>query len=252
MEFKQWIGVIAEFECLNSFANFSFNRTDLTFPVIIEGTFRMKMGGGGHPMILPNKRVDNDLEITAPGQLFLITGANMAGKSTLLRTVGVNLVLGMAGSPVCAREMEMVPVPIMTSVRTNDSLGDDESYFYAELKRLSQIINRLENEGSLFVIVDEMLKGTNSHDKHIGSKGLIRRLIRLNAAGLLATHDVELGKLTEEFPDHLHPRCFEVAIEGDQLKFDYQLIIGVSKSLNATFLMKKMGILDETAKEKDV
>jgi DNA mismatch repair ATPase MutS len=167
----------------------------------------------------------------------------MAGKSTLLRMVGVNMVLAMAGGPVCAGKLSMVPVAVHTSVRTNDSLGDDESYFYAELKKLSRIIDRFEQGESLFVIIDEMLKGTNSRDKHTGSAALIRRLIELEASGLVATHDVELGKLETEYPANLSNRCFEVATEGDVLKFDYLLRPGVSQNLNATFLMRKMGII---------
>jgi len=153
-------------------------------------------------------------------------------------------VLAMAGSPVCARALSLVPVRISSSVRTNDSLGDDESYFYAELKKLNRIISGLETDPPLFVIIDEMLKGTNSHDKHEGSAALIRRLTKLGASGLVATHDVELGVLEKEYPDKIITRCFEVSTEGSQLKFDYILRPGISKSLNATFLMKQMGIIE--------
>ena len=168
----------------------------------------------------------------------------MAGKSTLLRMVGVNMVLAMAGSPVCARNLSLVPVRISSSVRTNDSLGDDESYFYAELKKLNRIITGLETDPPLFVIIDEMLKGTNSHDKHEGSAALIRRLIKLGASGLVATHDVELGILEQAYPDKISNRCFEVSTENSQLKFDYILRPGISKSLNATFLMQQMVIIE--------
>lgn len=243
-DFSRWIDTIAEFETLNSFATFAVNRTDCVYPEILEGPFRMEIDRGGHPLIPPGKRVDNSLSFNDNGQVYLITGANMAGKSTLLRMVGVNIVLAMAGSPVCARSFSLVPVRISSSVRTNDSLGDDESYFYAELKKLNRIISGLETDPPLFVIIDEMLKGTNSHDKHEGSAALIRRLTRLGASGLVATHDVELGVLEKEYPEKILTRCFEVATEGSQLKFDYILRPGISKSLNATFLMKKMGIID--------
>ena len=169
----------------------------------------------------------------------------MAGKSTLLRMVGVNMVLAMAGGPVCAKRFSMVPIALHTSVRTNDSLGDDESYFYSELKKLSLIINRLGKGEKLFVIVDEMLKGTNSRDKHTGSAALICRFTDLGASGLVATHDVELGELEKEYPGRLVNRCFEVITAGDHLKFDYLLYPGISKNLNATFLMKQMGIIKE-------
>ena len=243
-DFSRWIDTIAEFETLNSFATFAVNRTDCVYPEILDGPFRMEIDLGGHPLIPPGKRIDNSLSFNEHGQIYLITGANMAGKSTLLRMVGVNMVLAMAGSPVCARSMSLVPVRISSSVRTNDSLGDDESYFYAELKKLNRIISGLETDPPLFVIIDEMLKGTNSHDKHEGSAALIRRLTKLGASGLVATHDVELGVLEKEYPDKIITRCFEVSTEGSQLKFDYILRPGISKSLNATFLMKQMGIIE--------
>lgn len=244
-DFGKWIDAIAEFETLNSLATLSFNRPDLSWPEIRTGNFTMEIENGGHPLISPVKRVDNSLNFDGEGRIYLITGANMAGKSTLLRMVGVNMILAMAGGPVCAKRFSLVPVSIHTSVRTNDSLGDDESYFYAELKKLGRIISRLEEGERVFVIIDEMLKGTNSRDKHTGSAALIRRLTDLGASGLVATHDVELGGLEQEFPGRLKNRCFEVVTDDGQLKFDYLLYNGVSKSLNATFLMKKMGIIKE-------
>ncbi len=241
--FGQWISAIAEFEILNSLATLSFNRADLTWPEIRDGEFSMEIVNGGHPLINPAKRIDNSLSFDENGKIYLITGANMAGKSTLLRMVGVNMILAMAGGPVCAARFAMVPVSVHTSVRTNDSLGDDESYFYAELKKLSRIISRFEQGEKLFVIIDEMLKGTNSRDKHTGSAAFIHRLTDLGASGLVATHDVELGELEKEYPGRLVNRCFEVITEGDHLIFDYLLYPGISKNLNATFLMKQMGII---------
>lgn len=242
-ELNTWLQVIARFESLNGLANQAFNRQDLIYPEIREGNFILEMEAAGHPLIRPEVRVDNSIKMVQ-GDILLVTGANMAGKSTLLRMVGINLIMGRLGAPVCAKSMAFVPIRLRTSVRTLDSLGDDESYFYAELKKLSAMVTQLEKGDPLFVIVDEMLKGTNSHDKHTGSKGLIKRLIQLGANGMIATHDVELGSMTNEFPNQLHTRCFEVSIEGDQLKFDYILRNGVSKSLNATFLMKKASIIN--------
>ncbi len=243
--FSVWIDTIAEMETLNSLANLSYNRQDFTWPEILDGKFSMEIIDGGHPLINPSKRIDNSLTFHQNGNIYLITGANMAGKSTLLRMVGVNMVLAMAGGPVCAKRFSMVPIALHTSVRTNDSLGDDESYFYSELKKLSLIINRLGKGEKLFVIVDEMLKGTNSRDKHTGSAALICRFTDLGASGLVATHDVELGELEKEYPGRLVNRCFEVITAGDHLKFDYLLYPGISKNLNATFLMKQMGIIKE-------
>lgn len=241
--FEHWLTVIARIEVLNSMANLHYNRDDLNFPVLSEEPLKLEMLEGGHPFLNPEQRVDNTLSFTGAGQVKIITGANMAGKSTLLRTVGVNLILAQMGAPVCAKKFTFTPVRIRTSVRTNDSLGDNESYFYAELVKLNRIMTELREKGPMFVIVDEMLRGTNSRDKHMGSVGLVKQLVELGAIGLVATHDVELGKLIEIFPDKIENKCFEVEITGEQLTFDYKLREGISQKLNATFLMKQMGIL---------
>ena len=247
--FEDWLNVIARVEVLNSLANLTHNRDDLVFPELSEGNLKLEMIEGGHPFLNPGVRVDNSLNFTAPGQIKIITGANMAGKSTLLRTVGVNLVLALLGAPVCAKKFTFTPVRIRTSVRTNDSLGDNESYFYAELVKLNRIMTELREKGPIVVIVDEMLKGTNSRDKHMGSVGLVKQLVELGAIGLVATHDVELGQLVNTYPDHIENKCFEVDITGEQLSFDYRLRDGISKNLNATFLMKQMGILKNDKNE---
>ena len=172
----------------------------------------------------------------------LVTGSNMAGKSTFLRTVGVNLVLAAAGSPVMAGMMKFRPIEIFTSMRIRDSLSSRESTFYAELKRLRRIIE-IHNQGQQsLVLLDEILKGTNSRDKHFGSEMFIRQLIELNSAGLIATHDLELSKLETEFPDHIRNYCFEVQIDKQEFIYDYKLHSGVCQTMNATELMKKMGI----------
>ena len=151
----------------------------------------------------------------------------------------------MMGAPVCAKKFTFTPIRIRTSVRTNDSLGDNESYFYAELVKLNRIMVDLRKEGPVFVIVDEMLKGTNSRDKHTGSVGLVKQLIKLGANGLVATHDIELGQLIREYPKQIENKSFEVKISDEHLSFDYILYDGISQNLNATFLMKQMGILGD-------
>ena len=167
----------------------------------------------------------------------------MSGKSTFLRTVGVNLVLAMTGAAVFAKEMAFSPVQIHSSIRTSDSLAKKESYFYAELKRLKQIIDELEGGAVKLILMDEVLKGTNSKDKQSGSIALIKQLLNYRSVGMFATHDLILGELQEIYPDNIINLCFEIAIEEERMVIDYKLQQGVCKNLNATFLMKKLGII---------
>jgi hypothetical protein len=238
----EWLDLIYQFDALSSLATFAYNNPTYCFPKITEGEFKIEMYQAGHPLIQQEVRISNDLKIEGDKQLLVITGANMAGKSTFLRTVGVNLILAMAGSAVCAGKFNLCPVKMHTSIRTTDSVQKSESYFFAELKRLKMIIDRMQAGEKLFIIVDEMLRGTNSKDKHLGSQAFIEQLIRLNASGLLATHDIGLGELAENYPENVKNYRFEVEIKDNELIFDYKLKNGISQNLNATFLMKKMGI----------
>jgi DNA mismatch repair ATPase MutS len=218
------------------------NNPEFVFPLINNNDFNMQMKDAGHPLLDYKTRVCNNFVIPEQKYAVIVTGANMAGKSTFLRTVGVNMVFAMMGSVVCASEFKMSPIGIFTSVRTNDSLQKSESYFYAELKRLKAIIDDLNADNKMFVIIDEMLRGTNSKDKHHGSVALTEQLLRLNAASIVATHDIMLGNLQNKYPNNVINKRFEVQIKDNKLDFDYKLQDGVSQSLNATFLMKKMGI----------
>ena len=166
----------------------------------------------------------------------------MAGKSTFLRTIGVNLTLGMIGLPVCATKFTLSPTLLFTSLRTNDSLQENESFFHAELKRLQILMRAYEQGQRVFFLLDEILKGTNSLDQHEGAEALIKKIIRLNGSGIIATHDVALSKLATEFPKNIRNLCFEISIVNDTLLFDYKLKDGVCATMNASFLMRKMGI----------
>jgi len=238
-----WLDVIAEMDALISIANYSNNHPQFIFPEIYEGGFRFHAIKLGHPLLHSEKRVSNNIEINGWSKVIIITGANMAGKSTFLRTVGVNLILGRLGAPVCAENMSLTPIDIYTNMRTTDSLLKDESYFFAELKRLKAVLERLQSGERIFVILDEMLKGTNSVDKLNGSRELIRKLVQLKSVSLIATHDLKLSEMEDEFPQHIFNKCFEIKIENDELVFDYLLSDGATKTMNATFLMKKMGII---------
>ena len=239
---QDWFEIAGEFDTLSSIANLCYNRPEYIFPNPVADTYQLVGKGIGHPLIESGVSVKNNVEFIDQGQFWIITGANMAGKSTYLRTVGVNFILAMIGAPVCAKEFTFRPMTIYTSMRTRDSLQSNESFFYAELKKLKKIIDKLEDREPIFVILDEILKGTNSLDQHTGSKALIEQLIKLNAVGLIATHDLSLGELIEEYPDKIQNKCFEIEINDQELAFDYKLRDGISQNLNATYLMKRMGI----------
>jgi len=239
---EKWIDIVAEFEELNSLANFKALNPEFAFPTL-SPTLQYKAKKLGHPGIPRTQRKTNNFEISSQTKSFIITGANMAGKSTFLRTLGVNLILAQCGSVVCASEMEISPMPLFTSIRITDSVSENESYFYAELKRLKYILDNLTPDKPAMVILDEMLRGTNSADKHKGSEGFLRKMLTKNAITFIATHDVQLGMLEEEFSGKVKNYCFEAEIENDELFFDYQLREGISKNLNASFLMKKMEII---------
>ncbi len=241
-DLNKWFEIIAEVEVLNSMANFAYQNQDFIFPELSEEiAFSAKMLG--HPAIPAQQRVCNDFSISQGTKTFIVTGANMAGKSTFLRTIGINLILAQTGSVVCAAEIRLSPMPLLTSIRIDDSLSSNESYFYAELKRLQYIISQLSDKTPALVIIDEMLRGTNSVDKHKGSEGFLRRLLQKNTITFIATHDVELGKLATEFKGQVKNYCFEAEIKNEELFFDYKLRNAISQNLNASFLMHKMGII---------
>jgi hypothetical protein len=239
-----WFDALSRIDALISLATFKANRPELCFPEPVDSLPILEATELGHPLLHPEKRVDNDFVMDSESSFRILTGANMAGKSTFLRTVGVNLILAMSGGPVCAKAFRFRPVQLMTSVRMTDSLADDESYFFAELKRLKRIVDALEKGERLFIIIDEMLKGTNSRDKEAGSKGLLTRLVKLGGTGIVATHDLSLGIMADHFPGKVENLCFEVEIEDDGLHFDYKLRKGISQNLNATYLMQQMGIVE--------
>ena len=240
--FSAWFDALAQVDALCSLGNFSFNHPDYAYPEIADHYFQMKGKRLGHPLLHRDKCVPNDISITKSPYFLVVTGANMAGKSTYLRTVGVNFLLACIGAPVCAETLTIYPAHLVTSLRTADSLTANESYFFAELKRLKMIIDRLNNGEELFIILDEILKGTNSKDKQKGSLALIKQLIIKKTCGIIATHDLLLGTLEAEFPDEIRNYRFEADITNDELTFSYQLREGVAQNMNASYLMKKMGI----------
>lgn len=241
--FVKWLELTGQIDAFLSLGNYAFNNNDYSFPVISADSFILSADALGHPLIDPVKRVCNSFSIRQQ-DICIISGANMAGKSTFLRTVAVNYILAMTGAPVCAKTMSFRPARLFTSMRTTDSLTSGESYFYAELKRLVNLLTRIRENHDVFFILDEILKGTNSEDKTLGSKMFIRRLIETGGTGLIATHDTSLGRMKDEFPGIIVNKCIEIEIDGDIIKFDYQLRDGITKSRNAVLLMRNMGITD--------
>lgn len=242
-EIKSWFNALGEFDALLSLGGFAFNHPTYTYPEISGSYFEMKGSALGHPLLHRDVCICNGISIEKSSQFMIVTGANMAGKSTYLRTIGINYLLGCIGAPVFAKKLSLYPASLITSLRTSDSLTANESYFYAELKRLKSMIDRLNKEERLFIILDEILKGTNSIDKQKGSLALIRQFISQNTCGIIATHDLILGTLHDEYPDNITNYRFESDIVGDKLSFSYRLQQGVAQNLNACFLMQKMGII---------
>ena len=237
---EKWFEVVAFFDAKNSLANFTFNKPNFVFPEIVSHQNVIDGENLGHPLLNASKRVDNDFSIKKEA-FFIVTGANMAGKSTFLRTVSLSIVMANCGLPVCAKSYKYAPIKLITSMRTTDSLTEDESYFYSELKRLKFIVDQIENE-DYFIILDEILKGTNSKDKAIGSKKFVEKLSKSKSTGIIATHDVSLCALENEFKD-IKNYYFDAEIVNNELHFDYTLKDGICKNMNASFLLQKMEII---------
>ena len=237
---EDWLDVIGEFEMLNSLANFAYNNTEFVYPTL-NTEFKIDFSDLSHPLLNANTRIGNKV-CFHPQSFMILTGSNMSGKSTFLRSLGINMVLSGMGSVVCASEANVHPLPVLVSMRLSDSLSDSESYFFAEIKRLKQIMDELEGNAA-FVLLDEILRGTNSDDKRNGTIEVVKKVIANKAIGAIATHDIEVCLTTHEYPDTLTNKCFEVEIENDELHFDYKLRDGICRNKSATFLMKKMGVI---------
>lgn len=249
-EIVGWLKAINQMEALNSLAGYTYANPAHQMPVISDKDYIIDAINLGHPLINAQERITNTMKLEGLGNSMVITGSNMSGKTTFERTVGVNIVLALAGAPVCADSFTVSPMQVFTSMRTQDSLEENISSFYAELKRLKQLIDHLENNPRLPVIylLDEILKGTNSQDRHLGAKALVFQLHGHKATGLVSTHDLELGIL-EEQTNFIQNYSFNSQINGDQILFDYKLTPGICRSFNASKLMQNMGIEIDKVKE---
>jgi hypothetical protein len=241
-DISRWFESISEMEVLNSMAGFAYSLPEYVFPHIADESYIFEAENLGHCLIKGDERVSNDFHMQGKGKVCIITGSNMSGKSTFLRTVGINIVLALMGAPVCAKRMTTSVTQLFTSMRTQDSLEESVSSFYAELKRLKQLLQMLEAQQiPVMFMLDEILKGTNSQDRHNGAAALIRQLSQLPALGFVSTHDLELGRMEKEL-DKVINYSFTSSIEQDEIYFDYKIHEGICKSFNASKLMAKMGI----------
>ena len=241
-DIETWTDVLSEADALISMANYRFNHPAYCLPVICQDRL-LDTEEIGHPLLKSERNVTNDFSIRSLHQIAIVTGANMAGKSPFLRTIGVNLILAQSGNVVCSRYFAFQPMTLFTSMRTTDSLSKDTSYFHAELLRLQQLVNIAQQEDKVFIILDEMLKGTNSVDKLNGSLAFLKRILSYPISGLVATHDLALGELADDFPEHFFNVCFEIVHSGSQITYDYKLHPGISSNMNASILLKQMGLI---------
>lgn len=241
-DIETWTDVLSEADALISMANYRFNHPAYCLPVICQDRL-LDTEEIGHPLLKSERNVTNDFSIRSLHQIAIVTGANMAGKSTFLRTIGVNLILAQSGNVVCSHYFAFQPMTLFTSMRTTDSLSKDTSYFHAELLRLQQLVNIAQQEDKVFIILDEMLKGTNSVDKLNGSLAFLKRILSYPISGLVATHDLALGELADDFPEHFFNVCFEIVHSGSQITYDYKLHPGISSNMNASILLKQMGLI---------
>jgi DNA mismatch repair ATPase MutS len=236
-----WFHLIGQFEVLNSLATLYFNNPQWCWPMIGK-YFSLQGEQIGHPLIPVDKRVASDFTMQGYPKIAIITGSNMAGKSTFLRSLGVNVLLAQMGAPVCAKRFSLSQMRLMSSMRIEDNLAESTSTFYAELKKLKTIVDAVNRHERVFILLDEILRGTNSLDRHHGSKALISQMIREKGVAIIATHDVELARMKDEFNKEIENYHFDVQVKGEELYFDYLLKNGVCTNLNATILMKKIGI----------
>jgi DNA mismatch repair ATPase MutS len=236
-----WVSAISEFEVLSSLAGFHYSNPTFTFPDIKDDSYSIHFEMLGHPLISAKKRVCNGFSLNGRGEIAMITGSNMAGKSTFLRTVGVNMVLALTGAPCCAKYGQLSHLKIFTSMRTQDSLKEGVSSFYAELKRIEQLLKLIQSGQPIFFLLDEMFKGTNSKDRHRGGFSLIKQLKELNAFGIISTHDLDLAILAGA-DEIVTNYSFNSSIREGEMIFNHILTEGLCSDFNAGELMKRSGI----------
>jgi hypothetical protein len=237
----EWIEAVGEIEALASLASFAFEHPTFAVPEIVPGAPLFEATALGHPLIPADRRVTNDITLGDPLQLLVVSGSNMSGKSTMMRSVGLGVVLAMTGAPVCAGSLRVAPIAVGASIRIHDSLQENASRFFAEILRIRQVLE-LSRQGPLLFLLDEILAGTNSHDRRIGAEAIVRGLVERNAIGLVSTHDLALAQIAESLAPRAANVHFEDHIEDGNVVFDYRMRSGVVTKSNALALMRSVGI----------
>ena len=239
---REWIAVVGEFEALLSLSAYRFEHPDDPLPEIVEAPACFDGTAIGHPLIPHAQCVRNDVQLGAAPRVLLVSGSNMSGKSTLLRTVGINTVLAMAGAPVRAQRLRISTLQVGASIRVNDSLYEGSSRFYAEITRLRELLKLTDGAAPLLFLLDELLQGTNSNDRRIGAEGVLRALVDKHAIGLVSTHDLALTELRGLAEGSLRNVHFQDEIENGRMKFDFTLREGVVTRSNGIELMRSVGL----------
>ena len=239
---RRWLEAVGEIEALSAFANYAFEHPADPFPEFVEGGACFEGEALGHPLVAESRSVRNDVRLSSELRVLVVSGSNMSGKSTLLRVVGANAVLAQAGAPVRARSLRLAPLALGASIRTLDSLQGGTSRFYTEIKRLRQLVDLTKGPRPVLFLLDELLHGTNSHDRRIGAEAVIRTLVERRAIGLLTTHDLALAEIVEVLAPRAANVHFEDHIEGGRITFDYLLRPGLVRKSNALELMRSVGL----------
>lgn len=238
----KWYHALGQIEMLYSFGMLDYNHPQWCYPVITEQWHELKSTELGHPLIREQKLVTNDFDLRSPNHLALITGSNMAGKSTFLRSIGVNIVLANAGAPVCAETFQYTPGHLLTSMRISDNLQEETSTFYAELKKVNRMVQAIKKNEKVILLIDEMLRGTNAEDRKLGLHGFIHQILHTKAVAIIASHDISTFQFFKDYPGEVKAYYFDSIVINDEIHFDYKIKPGVVTGANASFLMKKMGI----------
>ncbi|HEX4770554.1 MAG TPA: hypothetical protein VH351_06980 [Bryobacteraceae bacterium] len=239
----RWLAATAELEALSSLACLAYERPSWSFPTLLDQpAARFAAEGLAHPLIPQSRAVPNDVSLGGTTLLLIVSGSNMSGKSTLLRSIGLNALLAWAGAPVCAKSLTLSPIRLGASIRVTDSLQDNRSRFFAEITRLRNVVDLTKTGPPVLFLLDELLSGTNSHDRKVGAAAVVRGLIRDGAFGLITTHDLALAEIADELSGRALNVHFEDRIAGDQIEFDYRLRPGIVTHSNALALMRAVGL----------